>query len=108
VTEHSKTPWELSPQGYIIPTADSHMAMLKLKSPWIEGAWDDDKEAAANAALIVKAVNNHDALVNALTDTLCELTHCAEQLGAREYGSVRRAQTKARLILDEVSGVVKS
>jgi hypothetical protein len=38
----------------------------------IEGAWDEDKEAAANAAFIVRAVNSHNALVKALSIFLGE------------------------------------
>lgn len=63
--------------------------------------------ADANAAFIVKAVNNHDALVSALTDALCELTACATQLAARglkgrEGDSVSRAQIAAREALAAV------
>lgn len=79
--QHSALPWELSPQGYIIPTHQSPMAMLKLKSPWIEGAWDDDPEAAANAAFIVNAVNSHASLkarIQELTIALREIAACAE------------------------------
>lgn len=39
---------------------------IKLATPWIEGAWDDDEEAKANAAFIVRACNAHYALVAAL------------------------------------------
>ncbi len=79
--QHSALPWELSPQGYIIPTHKSPMAMLKLKSPWVEGAWNDDPEAAANAAFIVDCVNSH-AYLKARTEELEAALREIEDLGA--------------------------
>ena len=66
LSDASPRPWTLTPQGYISPNKSDPFALLKLKSPWIEGAWDEDKEAAANAAFIVRACNSHEALVKAL------------------------------------------
>ena len=77
----SHTPWELLPNGYIRPNHKSPVALLKLRSPWIEGAWDDDAEAAANAAFIVRACNSHEALITALElaeDVLSRRPHSTE------------------------------
>lgn len=53
--------------------------------------------------------SDHEALVKALTDTLCELSHCATQLATRglpgrDGDSVSRAQQDARDILSRVGG----
>lgn len=66
-----------------------------------------ENERSANAVFIVKAANNHQRLVKALGDTLCELSHCATQLAARglpghEGDSVSRAQKAARDILNDL------
>lgn len=66
-TEHSPIPWQISDSGYVvaecIPVRGQSLAIR---------ATDDrhgmQDEAAANAAFIVTAVNNHDALVKALTE----------------------------------------
>jgi hypothetical protein len=84
MVEHSTLPWELSPQGYILPTHKSPVAMLKLKSPWIEGAWDDDPEAAANAAFIVDAVNNHELLKQKLEFAEFEWNRATEGMKERD------------------------
>lgn len=78
VCEHEATPWELSPQGYIIPNVANPMAFLRMKSPWREGAWDDDPGAAANAAFIVEAVNNHARLTAELERARKELADLRE------------------------------
>lgn len=64
----------------------------------------EDEVARANAAFIVKAVNNHERLMKALQDALCELSACAMQLNCRSGGSVVRAQEAARQVLDDVGG----
>ncbi len=107
MTEHSKLPWKLSPQGYIIPTHKSPMAMLKLESPWREGAWDGDEEAHANAAYIVKCCNAFPDLVKVLT-TLCdEIGHREEHGdGADDSGcSICRAHKRARKLLRSLGPV---
>lgn len=44
--------------------ADPAAIGIKLATPWIEGAWDNDAEARANAALIVALRNNATALLD--------------------------------------------
>ncbi len=78
MTGHTPLPWSLSygfdarefggeaaPATYVGgPTPE--MIGIKLATPWVEGAWDDDKEAAANAEFIVRACNSHYVLSEAL------------------------------------------
>jgi hypothetical protein len=75
---HTPLPWAIS-QGFSAPyygTEPAHYVAgpnpnaigIKLASPWIEGAWEDDAEAKANAEFIVRACNTHYGLVEALTD----------------------------------------
>jgi len=59
-----------------------------------------DAEADANARLIVRAVNSHDALVNALEN----ISHSAEVAATRATGfdkmALERDAEKARFILN--------
>ena len=93
--EHSATPWELSPQGYIMPTHKNPCAMLKLTSPWIEGAWDDDPEAAANAAFIVEAVNNYAALKARVAELEVRLVDAEAALRSIAEGNLGDASWQA-------------
>lgn len=54
--------------SYVAPADPPERIGIKLATPWIEGAWDDDPEAEANAAYIVWAANNAQALLSALED----------------------------------------
>jgi len=63
VAAHAALPWSVMRAGLM---ADAKNIFLKIESPWIEDAWEGNDEAAANAALIVKAVNCHDDLLEAL------------------------------------------
>lgn len=90
-------PWRVDDEGFI--KYGRHSDYLKLQSAWIEDAWINDKEAIANAALIVRAVNSHDALVEACREF-------ARKVEAGEAHSVRSyAQMKAALALAEASDV---
>jgi hypothetical protein len=61
-----------------------------------------ESNARVQAKLLADTGRQRDALVKALESTLCELTACGKQLGAREGGSVWYAQEKARRILAAV------
>jgi hypothetical protein len=111
MTDHTPTPWIVRPERHDdwgwIRGSDGELACIARR----HDRKDDDKHRIdktdpyqVNADFIVKAVNNHDALVKALTDTLCELTACANQLAARGLkghpeDSVSRAQAAARAAL---------
>lgn len=99
MTEHTALPWSLDDDGDTIYIwADAVKDYVALATDFSWGA-----PHKANAAFIVKAVNNHDALMQALMDALCELSACATQMGCREGGSVHRAQEAARRTLAAVS-----
>ncbi len=74
-TRHTPTPWALS-YGYAVPGGmriyvagpEPKQIGIKLMSPYIEGAWDGDPEAEANARHIVKVVNCHDELLAAANE----------------------------------------
>lgn len=114
--EHTPTPWAYRPNehddwGWIRDADGNLAATARDGRVWSED-FDRYREAKTdpyepNAAFICKAVNNHDALVQALKDALCELSHCAAQLAARGLpgrggDSVSRAQQAARDILASV------
>jgi hypothetical protein len=110
MTDHSALPWTWHPKS----EDQSHNGSIyRMERPGhayaiaMQPQYVEDKQFAADAALIVKAVNNHERLVKALGDTLCELSHCAIQLAARglpghEGDSVSRAQKAARDILNDL------
>lgn len=75
-TKHTPTPWYLADDDDCriccpeedVCTADTHRDEY---SP-------DEDEAIANAAFIVRAVNSHDALVEALQSLLDETLNCVD------------------------------
>jgi hypothetical protein len=69
--EHMELPWSVKPDG-CIRKGNGHC--LPIASPWVEEAFNYDKEAIANAAFIVRAVNSHGALVRALEEMVYETT----------------------------------
>lgn len=74
ISTHTPTPWCISygqdqKTGEVaeyVSAEGRNMHGIKLATPWVEDAWDEDPEAKANARFIVKAVNSHDELVAAL------------------------------------------
>jgi hypothetical protein len=103
MSEHTPTPWALMGRGDIIGVCKGFPQKPVAK---VLGQ-ETSKERAANIDLIIKAVNSHEALVKALGDALCELSHCATQLAARglpghEGDSVSRAQKSARDVLNDL------
>jgi hypothetical protein len=68
---HTPLPWRINKKdGTIVRGEGSDWDSVKLHSDWIEGAWEGDDEAIANNAMIVRAVNSHKALVDALRGLL--------------------------------------
>ena len=68
-TGHTPLPWNLKirEDGDVrITDARGGSHYIKLASPWLEGSWEDDAEAKANAAYIVTACNALPILVEAL------------------------------------------
>lgn len=82
-------PWKRDPENTNIPcsipqvgTIDAnidgysfHIALVFADGPWREKR----EEAEANAELIVRAVNAHDALIEALSGLLCSV--CGNRIG---------------------------
>lgn len=92
MAEHTPTPWSISgrkmkpssePYGIIITgeRSDGFQSSVAFcaRHPGI-----DTSAAEANAAFIIKAVNNHDALVRALTVAAERLEARGHNMGARE------------------------
>jgi hypothetical protein len=53
--KHTPGPWVLSFDNRIEETKGLGMRSIKILSPWVEGAWEDDPEAIANMKLMVAA-----------------------------------------------------
>ena len=71
MSEHTPTPWRAdAPRKYAGVTWDNIIRSERRNDPvctvFVAGYME--REAAANAAFIVKAVNSHDALVKALQE----------------------------------------
>jgi len=62
---HTPTPWKIGAAGDICHGAGGWNG-VPLHTGWVEDAWINDETAKANAAFIVRAVNSHDKLVEAL------------------------------------------
>ena len=111
VSEHTPTPWhfeELSqrPDG---------CGYLRCETDNLEIAHHGDmgrsrEENLANAAFIVKAVNNHDALVKALTELSNMYTHAWDRVdgGLTMFGSsvdrFEKAHRDAHVLLCTIKG----
>jgi hypothetical protein len=86
---HTPLPWALSygfslprisrSASYIAP-ASPEIVGIKLATPWVEGAWDDDEEAAANAEFIVRACNAYYELREALVMCVGEMARARGRL----------------------------
>lgn len=81
-TRHTPTPWEYIPWGQVIeirqkPAEGSEGGIAMLNANGNSNAGIPSRRDRANAELIVQAVNNHEALVEALRGILenCALIH---------------------------------
>lgn len=85
--KHTALPWGVS-HGYCLTGSDERTRHyvagpepksigIKIATPWIEGAWDGDEEANANAAFIVRACNSHYELLEALEKAAEHVEHLA-------------------------------
>ncbi len=85
MADHTATPWKVftTPDGFKLVGIGSQEGEGILDCGFGVWAWDD-AEGVANANLVVKAVNAHDALVNALEELIslsaamddCNCTSC--------------------------------
>lgn len=107
--DHTPTPWEVMPSetwhhlnSGNAPSSVFHIGDYTVVTD--TPSYEFHAEDSADAAFIVKAVNNHYALTKALSLALYELTACARQLKARDGGSVDLALKAARDALDRVGG----
>jgi hypothetical protein len=80
VTSHTPTPWRVykNPDGTKLVGIGGKDGQGILDSGFGVWAWDDP-EGIANAEMVVRAVNAHDALVNAMKEAADEI----EQLRAK-------------------------
>lgn len=83
------TPWVAEPKGFrggLIKGADGAWSCLS--------CGDDDGQADANAALIIRAVNSHDILVDALkrlVDAASAYEPESNETGAEFWGAIVNA-----------------
>lgn len=93
--KHSPLPWELRPEvgryPYLIRSTEGvTVAAVYLDAPSVM----EYEEMQANAAFLIRAVNNHDALIAALTD-------CAKRMDKlRELMAVSGGRESEIKILD--------
>lgn len=89
--KHTSLPWSIS-HGYDLSNLDGFASSyvcgpdpnsigIKIATPWIEGAWDDDAEAKANAEFIVTACNAHYDNLARITQLEVERAELVEALG---------------------------
>ena len=99
MTEATKRPWNRGENGR--DTFGIYAANGKRIAEVLPRPADDDfgfpDEAIANAEFIVKAVNNHDALVAALEAAIPMLTHAT-----RTTNGTSRARLAAEAALEQV------
>ena len=68
VSEHTPTPWAVGARAFLrVETSDGKTVATTGSDSDLRDQWE------ANAAFIVKAVNAHDALVEALEDLLSDV-----------------------------------
>jgi hypothetical protein len=91
MSEHTQTPWYCGNDGIISQAADDQLAgsFLRIITPWVESAWDDDATAIANARLIVRAVNSHADLIVALQEVIAASLKQLEGMGKGREPSPR-------------------
>lgn len=101
MTEHTPTPWRVEEGTDLIwgacnPDDQSTRGMGYSIAQGKSGSWGDRKpdmdEREANAAFIVKAVNNHDALTKAINNYLATFDRCggSESVSAEEFADRRQ------------------
>lgn len=100
MTEHTPTPWIADPDDregmkwnvHIVEAARPHMRVCFMTS---------GPEAEGNAAFIVKAVNNHQPMVDAICGYLETFDRCggSESVSAEEFAECRQR------LRDAVGGV---
>jgi hypothetical protein len=93
------TPWQNDQEPDRMIVCDVEGGSIADCAP--PGPWMRQKTAEANAAFIVKAANNHAALVDALSDTLNMLRAAHIQCGIHHSGNKR--VIKARETLSRAS-----
>ena len=95
MTGHTKTPWTHDSNGRIlIKDASSILPHLKINNAWQEGSMEDDPEALANAAFIVRACNSHSALASALAGLLIVVPNSVKE---DIQGHIEAAQAALKL-----------
>jgi hypothetical protein len=125
MAEHTPTPWRVekgtglvwgdctlfddgTPDRLGVPVADG-----QLERPWAQGKGPSYEEMEANAAFIVKSVNSHDALIDALRAFVVHATYpVSTEINPRGYAwrgedALDHAKSLADVVLDAVGGVAK-
>lgn len=111
MVEHTPTPWQVERDehfgpGFVITARgmENRCPVVRMKSP----LRDADETLEGDARLIVKAVNNHDALVNALRAFVDHATYpVSTEINPRGYawrgeGALDYAKSLADTVLSAV------
>jgi hypothetical protein len=111
MTDHTPTPWISQPfcddEDHAVFIIGANLGGLAATAPMFPSEIDtvDSSRAQANAAFIVKAVNNHDALVEAL-EGLDLLLDFGDEPGSiwtfDDPTAIREAFKRARAALSDV------
>lgn len=104
MAEHTPLPWSISygfdartvggkqPPAVYVGGSKPEQTGIKLASPWVEGAWDDDAEAAANAEFIVRACNVHYELLSALKAMVLNDKHTYRDCHKAALAAIAKAE----------------
>ena len=92
MTEATQRPWSRDKYGYMIANGENLYVAHGVRVPSGDGH-PRNAEALANEELILKAVNNHDALVAALKLTLQY---------AKENADIREIEVMVEAALEQV------
>ena len=103
MADHSKLPWSIKSFDKIADADGDHLLLTGVRMPMTAGIRLD--EARANAAFIVRAVNCHDELVEALDSLNRLVTDAQDKLCAYLHpdSSIDDAQL-ANLMLEHFDG----
>lgn len=112
--KHTPLPWGVSygldlsndqkPAHYVAGPNPEQIG-IKIATPWIKGAWDDDAEARANVEFIVRACNAHYEMEEVLARFV---DHVRVGSGSKPVTRSARVNCPAGIYHDAVAALAKS
>lgn len=102
MAEHTPTPWALLGRGDIIGVCKGFPQKPVAK---VLGQ-ETSAERAANIALIIKAVNNHEALLECVKDLIDSYNWCSEDPVDRGYSLLSDNVMEAKRLFDRITADV--